>query len=190
MPKTLAGSCQVRCLHLPRPWRVAFMRGLKLQLRLPVTRGNSWVHPGSFAGVDLESGRARHGEVPELRARCEFASGKVRAVTVTPIYGRGDLLWVRAPRGARRRSLMTLEVLSVGVARVRDMTEADARAEGVGALPLFMRKHGKPVQWFRHFWEEQHGGRAWHRNPWCWVLTVQAHHEQVDKLLKRWEAKS
>lgn len=184
---TKRNARRVHLLKLPPPWRVAFMKGLKLQLRVPVTRANSLVHPGSFAGVDLETGRARPGEVPELRARCEFMSGKVRAVTLTSIYGRGDLLWVRSPSGARARSTMTLELLSVGIVRVRDMSNDDARFEGVEALPHYMRKSGSQTQWFRSFWEEMYGGQSWHGNPWCWLLTVRVHNEQVDKLLERWE---
>jgi hypothetical protein len=188
-PLTRPGAWRVVCLHLPRPWRIALQRGLKNELRVPLVRDNSTVHPGRFRGLDLESGRARyHGEVPELRARCAFASGNVRAVTVMPKFGRGDLLWVRSPRGARRRSSVTLEVIDVRVARLQDMTDANARAEGVGALPLRLRNSGTPRDWFAKFWEVRHGGRSWRRNPWVWVLRFRVHDENVDKLLERWRA--
>lgn len=177
-------------LCLPRPWRVALMRDLKCEIRLPVAAGNSSVHPGKFRGLDLESGRARRRDTVELRARCLFPNGSMRAVTVTPIYGRGDLLWVRVRRGARRRSLLTLEVTGVNIARVQDMTDEDAVAEGVGALPLRMRKHGTPRQWFRNMWEQTHGPRAWRSNEWCWVVSFRVHHENVDRLLERWRTKS
>lgn len=186
LPVTRSGSWRVVCLHLPRPWRVAIARGLKNELRVRVARDNTLVHPGHFRGLDLESGRARPGEVPTLRARCEFSSGNVRVVNVLPRFGRGDLLWIRTPRGSRRRSGFTLEVTSVRVARLQDMTNADARAEGVGALPVDLRSGGTERDWFAHFWEVRYGGRSWYRNPWVWVLKFRVHEENVDTLLERW----
>lgn len=188
-PKTRPEGWRVKCLHLPRPWRIALGRGQKNVLRVPLTRRNSVVHPGKFGGLDLESGRARPGtasSVAQLRARCLFPSGAMRAVTVTPTYCRGDLLWVRSPRGSRKRSHLTLEVLSVDVVRVRDMNDRDALDEGVGALPLRLRNVGFPRDWFAHFWEVQYGTRSWRANAWCWVLKFEVHEENVDDLLASW----
>ena len=189
-PVTKAGAWRAVCLHLPRPYRLALARDMKSELRMPLTRDNSTVQPGHFAGLDLESGRARRGNVPELRARCEFPSGKVRVVTVSPTFGRGDLLWVRNPKGTRALSRLTLEVVSVDVARLQDMSDANARAEGVGALPARLRFHGTPRDWFAMWWETWKGPRAWRRNDWVWVLRFRTHHENVDDLLARWRAAS
>lgn len=186
-PLTKPGSWRVVCFHLPRPWRIALQRGIKTELRVPLARDNCTVKPGYFRGLDLDSGRAKyHGEVPQLRARCLFLSGNVRAVTVLPKFGRGDLLWVRTPRGARKRSTLTLEVIEVRVARVQDMQDEHARAEGVGALPLRLRSSGSPRDWFAHFWEVRHGARSWRRNPWVWILKFRVHEENIDELLARW----
>lgn len=188
-PRTRRDAWRVKCLLLPRPWRIALLRGLKTELRVPLSSRNCVVHPGKFGGLDLESGRARPGTVatiPQLRARCLFPSGSSRAVTVTPTFCRGDLLWVRAARRSRKASRLTLEVLSVDVVRVRDMSDADARAEGVAALPFRLRHYGTALHWFAEFWEVQHGGRAWRANAWCWLLKFQVHHENVDDLVFRW----
>lgn len=187
-PVTARGSWRVAVLHLPRPYRLALGRGLKSELRLPLTRDNCTVHPGRFAGLDLDSGRARRNGVAQLRARCEFESGQVRAVTVLPKFCRGDLLWVRAPRQARKRSRLTLEVTGVDIARVQDMTDADAVAEGVGALPLRLRSSGGPRHWFANWWDAWRGSRSWRQNDWVWILRFRVHEENVDALLERWGA--
>lgn len=165
---------------------MAIASGTKTELRIPLTAENCVVHPGSWAGLDLDSGRARRGSIPQLRARCRFDSGNVRAVTVMPKTGRGDLLWVRRPRGSRAQSGYTLEVTGVDITRVQDMTNADARAEGAEELPARMRRYGNPRDWFAEFWEEWKGAHAWRRNDWCWVIRFRVHREQVDRLLERW----
>lgn len=190
-PVTKPGAWRVVYLSIARHWRTAFSRDLKSEMRVPINATNSRVHPGAFEGLDLDSGRAlRNLEVPELRARCRFESGKVRAVIVTPTYGRGDLIYTRGrgKYGGRASSEFTLEVIGVDVVRVRDMCDEDALAEGVEVLPKLARINGGPTDWFRLAWEDRYGVRAWNLNEWCWVLRVRVHHEQVDKLLKRWEA--
>lgn len=187
-PVTAAGAWRPLPLWLPRSMRAALARELKTECRIPIGPRNAQVHPGKFGGLLLDSGRARRRETVELRARCVFPSGNLRAVTVTPIYGRGDLLWVRPTRGGRARSVETLEVTAIDVGRVQDMTEADALAEGVEALTDRARKDGQPRQWFRGYWEAAHGPQAWRSNPWCWVVSFRVHHENVDKLLERWRA--
>ena len=185
-PVTAPGAWRVIPLFLPRAWRAALARDLKTELRVPITAKNSRVHPGTFAGLDLDSGRARRTEVPELRARCRFESGNVRAVTVTPTLGRGDLLWIRTPRGARARSRLTLQLIGVGVARLQDMGDVAALNEGVTVLPHDRRKHLSPRDQFAEAWEETYGAHSWRANPWVWIYRFNVHEEQVDRLLEQW----
>ena len=77
------------------------------------------------------------------------------------------------PRWASR---ITLEVTAVRVERLQDITEEQARAEGLlrdsdgwrGApdLPWF----ASPVAAFRSLWESINGASSWADNPWVWVV--------------------
>lgn len=167
--------------------------GAKDTTRRIVTAQNSLVHPGTFDGLDLETGRARRLEVPELRARCTFESGRVRVVTITPKTRRGAIFWEKTGRfGSRAASERTLEVVRVDVARVQDMTDADAIREGVEFVQLPARaKHTgmKPRDRFAWLWDSINGKGSWASNPWVWVYRYRVFHENVDRMIERWEAR-
>ena len=72
------------------------------------------------------------------------------------------------------RWLMPLaEVTGVRVERLHDITEEDARAEGVTPAPFC--KAGRPagqehVESFDGLWREINGVESWDANPWVWVV--------------------
>ncbi len=68
----------------------------------------------------------------------------------------------------RSRSRITLEIADVRVQRLQDISEEDARAEGV-TTPL--RWHPAHVLAFSALWDEIHGDGAWDANPYVWALT-------------------
>ena len=76
------------------------------------------------------------------------------------------------PRWASR---ILLEITEVRVQRLQDITEADARAEGVTPAPFC--KSGRPsgmehVEAFEDLWDEINGDRAtWASNPWVWAIS-------------------
>lgn len=77
---------------------------------------------------------------------------------------------IHMPRWASR---ITLEITDVRVERLQDISEEDAKAEGV-SMP-----DGTPTPpdfWsyrreFRLVWEQIHGGGSWDANPFVWVVT-------------------
>jgi hypothetical protein len=74
---------------------------------------------------------------------------------------------IHMPRWASR---ITLEVTGVRVERLREITEADAEAEGVSSN-LETRTLARDE--FRALWESINGKRpgcAWEQNPWVWVV--------------------
>ena len=94
---------------------------------------------------------------------------------------------IHMPRWASR---LTLELTEVRVERVQDISEADARAEGISVLPL--QSESDPSAWyqsapgihqdrsarasFSQLWDSINAKRdggiySWEKNPWVWALT-------------------
>lgn len=86
---------------------------------------------------------------------------------------------IHMPRFASR---LTLEIKTVRLERLQDITEEDAIAEGItkiggcedgvvwkdyGAAPGCWRP---PVDSFRTLWASIHGPGTWDANPWVWVV--------------------
>jgi hypothetical protein len=76
------------------------------------------------------------------------------------------------PRWASR---ITLEVVSVRVERLQEITEADARAEGIDVETLgaiYRLGDGTPVarDAFGDVWDEINSrpGKRWEDDPWVW----------------------
>ncbi len=100
----------------------------------------------------------------------------------------GAVAWHRRlPRFMPRRySRITLTVTEVRVERLQDISEEDARAEGVGPLghplgrtDLLWVGSGMtwqaPVLAFKDLWNSLHGPNAWQTNPWvCAIRFVPA----------------
>ena len=75
------------------------------------------------------------------------------------------------PRWASR---LTLEVTDVRVERLHDISDADARAEGVTPAPFTRAGRAADllhVEAFEALWESIHGKGSWHANPWLWVIS-------------------
>jgi len=77
---------------------------------------------------------------------------------------------IHMPRWASR---ITLEIVSVRVERLNEISEQDAGEEGFD----YLRGDGNSdisgdVQrkWFRKLWESINGTGSWQQNPWCWVI--------------------
>lgn len=64
---------------------------------------------------------------------------------------------IHMPRWASR---LSLEITAVRVERLQDITDADARAEGVADRAAFAK-----------LWDQINGKGAWDANPWVWVIT-------------------
>ena len=91
---------------------------------------------------------------------------------------------IHMPRFASR---ITLEITSVRVERLQDITEADAIAEGVtpkwepGCSGRLMEAIGgfsfRPAaSAYADLWESLHGPGSWDANPWVWVVEFKRIH--------------
>jgi hypothetical protein len=103
--------------------------------------------------------------------------GSERSPWLTPIH---------MPRWASR---LTLTVTDVRVQRLQDITEADARSEGVwrstsGMYHFTEHGHGagyhSAVSAFDTLWTTINGPASWPSNPWVVALTFTAAHHNID----------
>jgi len=78
---------------------------------------------------------------------------------------------IHMPRLASR---ITLEIVSVRVERLQDISEEDAKAEGVvgeqEAAAAGLEWYDKPRRAFLFLWQSINGPESWDANPWVWVV--------------------
>ena len=92
-----------------------------------------------------------------------------------------DAKWTTSIHMPRWACRLVLPLVSVRVDRVQDITEEDAKAEGVE--PVLMRGIGSYPEWMRPtmrevgghqkafelLWKQIYGDALWDANPWVWV---------------------
>lgn len=85
----------------------------------------------------------------------------------------------------RKASRITLEITGVRVERLHDISEEDAKAEGIGRVNQLgiLRCSGwkdysglnpgwmRAVDSYRTLWESINGPGSWSANPWVWVIS-------------------
>lgn len=79
------------------------------------------------------------------------------------------------PRWASR---ITLEITGIKVERLQDISEEDAKAEGLEpygdkyfAIPETENYSTNPRKAFSLLWEFINGKEAWEKNPWIWAIS-------------------
>ena len=77
---------------------------------------------------------------------------------------------IHMPRWASR---ITLEITGIRVERLLDISEGDAKAEGItteqSSLTEGIRGREHRI-FFRELWEKINGPGSWEKNPWVWVV--------------------
>jgi len=189
-------------LILTAPLVRAALDGSKTQHRVPIKPQPAQVERWA-AGMPTNMTDAKHTVLRGPDGRGWACCGPFRCPFGVP----GDTLWVREtfaecggqvvyradnPDGypganfqpwrsplamPRHLSRLTLEVESVRVQRLQDISEEDARAEG------FPWSDGNPGPFgpgqmvveakneFRHYWYDKHGPKSWDANPWVFATT-------------------
>jgi len=81
----------------------------------------------------------------------------------------------------RRGSRILLEITDVRVQRLQEISEGDARAEGVSDGGCLSCGNPEPCgcgspqpdarDGFAWLWQSIHGSDGWHANPWVWAIT-------------------
>jgi len=85
---------------------------------------------------------------------------------------------IHMPRWARR---ITLEITDVYVERLREISEADAFADGVDSMRYAFTRKDLPTTLFpqsskaqfKVLWESINGAGSWDANPWVWVISFE-----------------
>jgi hypothetical protein len=80
---------------------------------------------------------------------------------------------IHMPRWASR---ITLRITDIRVERLRDISEDDAKAEGVSSEWDDYEKYGQsePYRYgFSALWNDINGPNAWDANPWVWVVAFE-----------------
>lgn len=104
-----------------------------------------------------------------------------------------DARYRQAMHMPRWASRLTLRITGVLVARLQDMSEGDAKAEGARAMdPPTGREvllaspsqSGSYRLHFKHIWTDINGPDSWAHNPWVWVLEYSAIAANVDQVLR------
>lgn len=99
----------------------------------------------------------------------------------------GSLRWKSSLFCPRASSRMTLTVTEVRVQRVQEISEADARAEGVWRKfypegnEVIERSF---VQSFAHLWNTIHGPGSWEANPWVAAISFAVEQQNIDAVKK------
>lgn len=134
-----------------------------------------WVREKIERGPDMPCGIV--GRMPGIKYSADLTPVALRDGAPFGWCGRAAWHWDRvsplparfAPRWTSR---LTLEIASVRAQRLQDISEADARAEGVVDRPPLLSVHRVG---FAGTWDLRHGKRApWRVNPWVFAYTVRA----------------
>jgi len=113
----------------------------------------TWAVPHRYDG---------HGpsNIPTLDVRVHYAASE----------DRGGLRWRPSIHMCRWASRITLEVTGVRVERLQEISDEDAKAEGVADLGERLLGVTPHRARFFNLWESINGPGSWDANPWVWVI--------------------
>ncbi|HEJ7969447.1 hypothetical protein PTR50_01095 [Serratia nevei] len=105
----------------------------------------------------------------------KFEGLAYRADTPAGSYGdevRKDygLKWTPSLHMPRKACRILLEITAVRVERLNDISEEDAKAEGVKAGVCPGHEHMMHQVAFSELWQSIYGEESWRANPWVWVI--------------------
>lgn len=91
-----------------------------------------------------------------------------------------DLLpWKPSIFMPRHASRITLKITNIRVERLNDISEEDAKAEGVCDIPKLLSAEENDfvgidknlfIERYRKLWQSINGSGSWEKNPWVWVV--------------------
>ncbi|KJY84807.1 hypothetical protein TW81_02085 [Vibrio galatheae] len=95
--------------------------------------------------------------------------------------------WVPSIHMPRHASRLTLKVTDVRIERVKDVTEEEAKKEGVSPYTCTIPKTKNPHRLaFLKLWSSLYGNK--NPNPYVWVIEFDVIHKNVDQVISKMEA--
>lgn len=85
-----------------------------------------------------------------------------------PVYAE-QLLWMPSIYMPRATSRILLEVVSVRIERLQEISDADALEEGIYPTKTGLYS-GAAKSAYQKLWESINGPGSWEANPWVWVI--------------------
>jgi hypothetical protein len=131
---------------------------------------------GPLFDGDRESEYRAHPEAFNSPEFCEYAADGGQAPEFMTMDDEWVCRWrpsIHMPRWASR---ILLEITGVRVERLQNISEADARAEGVTIENRHMSGYcageflPPSIRAYRDLWESINGSGSWDVNPWVWVV--------------------
>jgi hypothetical protein len=148
----------------------------------PDVRGNADLYPSRLPAWRGDQLWVREAFCPRLGWPAPVAKPHYRADDDRPEW---RSLWKPSIHMPRWASRLTLIVADVRVQRLQDISEADARAEGVNP-DAWVQPDGTDtpsyVSAFQTLWNSLHGPDAWAANPWVVALTFTVHPRNIDQI--------
>ncbi|MGY8872174.1 MAG: hypothetical protein ACKVJE_17180 [Pseudomonadales bacterium] len=124
----------------------------------------------------------------------------------TPLYRathkNSEVTWKPSIHMPRWASRLTLKITSVRVEQLQNVSEEDAKAEGIRYHSLYdewggvephpastpslkqWRWYETPQQAFEWLWKSAYSTESWGANPWVWVIEFEVIKANVDTVLK------
>ena len=150
--------------------------------------GGTWLWPNAREDVLASCPYGQPGDRLWVRETYTMAE-RLMSLVKTPCYkadegitennrmpdGSWPWKWTPAIHMFRAHSRLTLEIVSVRVERLQDISEADAMAEGCPD-PLTRPIAPATICYatarteYMAVWEKINGGGSWAANPWVWVV--------------------
>ena len=150
--------------------------------------------PGDLLWVRETFTKTQHG-LPVYKSDAKDADGKYWPSVA---FDKEGVIWTPSIHMPRWASRITLEITDVRVELLQDISEMDARAEGVKPSKRAIGPDEAVSCWwdylrnepnylssrdsFASLWQSIYGD--WDTNPWVWVIEFKPHLKNVDEMLK------
>ena len=142
-----------------------------------------WVRENFALGFDLDDHDMPIGDEPTPFFASTY-DGRMWLDRDTDEW-RDEPRWTPSIHMPRWASRLTLVVTGVRVQRLQEISEADAKAEGVRAPVNVSPDLGSTyTDGFGDLWEEIHGEGSWEANPWIVAITFAVRHTNIDAMEK------
>lgn len=146
----------------------------------------TFAHVADYDGTDPGSAA--------LASRCFY-----RADHPTGVWSERDpnksIRWRPSIHMPRALSRLTLRITNIRVERLQEISEADARAEGVhidALSPASRERFSRMKPWpecyrpmYALLWDDINGAGSWSRNDWVWVIAFEVIQANIDQVMKR-----